>query len=86
MGSSESHVPGFNAAPRKRGKPATLTDEHVALAMHVDLIKRRDRLSDRKAIEVIVVQKLVSGSEQTLLKRYDRTKKLFAPMGRCSTK
>jgi hypothetical protein len=79
---ARDHVPGFNAAPRKRGKPATLTEQNVTLAMHVDLIKRRDGLSDRKAIEAVVAQKLVSGSEQTLLKRYNRTKKLFAAMGR----
>jgi hypothetical protein len=79
---ARDHVPGFSSPPRKRGKPATLAEENVTLAMHVDLIKRRDGLSDRKAIQVVVAQKLISGSEQTLLKRYNRTKKLYAPMVR----
>jgi hypothetical protein len=77
---ARDHVPGFSKPPRKRGKPATLTGENITLAMHVELLKRRDKLSDRKAIEAVATQKLVSGSEQALLQRYKRTKKLFAPM------
>jgi hypothetical protein len=79
---ARDHVPGFSAPPRKRGKPATLTEENVTLALHVELLKRRDGLSDRRAIETVATQKLVSGSEQALLQRYKRTKKLFAPMAR----
>jgi hypothetical protein len=79
---ARDHVPGFSAPPRKRGKPATLTDENVTLALHVELLKRRDGLSDRKAIERVATQNLVSGTGQALLQRYKRIKKLFAPMVR----
>jgi hypothetical protein len=77
---ARDHVPGFSSPPRKRGKPATLTDENVTLALHVELLKRRDGLSERKAIEAVAAQKLISGTEQALLQRYKRTKKLFVPM------
>lgn len=50
--------------------------------MHVELLKRRDGLSDRKAIKKIATQNLVSGTEQTLHQRYKRAKKQFVPMSR----
>ncbi|UPJ55228.1 hypothetical protein [Bradyrhizobium sp. 192] len=77
---ARDHVPGFSEPPRKRGKPAKLTDENISLAMHVELLKRRDGLSDRKAITMIAAQKLIPGSEQALRQRYKRTKKSFVPM------
>jgi hypothetical protein len=79
---ARDHVPGFSAPPRKRGKPAALSDDNITLAMHVELLKRRDGLTDRKAIKAVIAQKLISGTEQTLLQRYKRTKKRFAPMVR----
>jgi hypothetical protein len=77
---ARQHVPGFRGAPRKRGKPATRKPDDVSLFMHVELLKRRDVLSDRKAIQRIASQNLVSGSESALLQRYKRAKKLFRPM------
>jgi hypothetical protein len=50
--------------------------------MHVELLKRRDRFSERKAIKEIAAQNLVSGNEETLLQRYKRAKKDFLPMSR----
>jgi hypothetical protein len=79
---AREHVPGFKGAPRKRGKPATRKSDDVTLAMHVELLKRRDGLSERKAIKQIAAQKLVSGTEDTLRQRYKRSKKKFAPMAR----
>jgi hypothetical protein len=50
--------------------------------MHVELLKRRDGLPDRKAIKKIAAQNLVSGTEQTLHQQYKRAKKQFVPMSR----
>ena len=79
---ARDHVPGFRGAPRGRGKPATRKDDDITLAMHVDLFRRRDNLSDRKAIKAIAAQGLVSGSETALLQRYKRSKRQFAPLFR----
>jgi hypothetical protein len=43
-------------------------------------LKRCDGLSDRKAIKEIAARNIVSGGEQTLLKRYKRAKSAFAPI------
>jgi hypothetical protein len=77
---AREHVPGFKAAPRKRGKPAIRKPDDVTLFMHVELLRRRDGLSDRKAIQKIAEQSLVSGTESSLLQRYKRAKPLFRPM------
>lgn len=77
---ARQHVPGFRHAPRKRGKPAERKSDDVTLFMHVELLKRRDRLSERKAIQIIASQNIVSGSECALLQRYKRAKNLFRPM------
>jgi hypothetical protein len=77
---AREHVPGFKAAPRKRGAPPIHQEDNVKLAMHVELLKRRDGLSDRKAIERIASRNIVQGSVEALLGRYKRTKKAFAPM------
>ncbi|MGC2521749.1 MAG: hypothetical protein WA417_03820 [Stellaceae bacterium] len=77
---ARQHVPGFPHAPRKRGKPAERKSDDVTLFMHVELFKRRDRLSERKAIQIIANQNIVSGSEGALLQRYKRAKNLFRPM------
>jgi hypothetical protein len=73
------HVPGFRGPPRKRGAPATRKSDDVTLVMHVELLKRRDGLSDRRAVKEIAAQHIIKGSEQTLLQRYKRTKNQFAP-------
>jgi hypothetical protein len=54
---AREHVPGFRNPPRKRGKPATRDDDDVDLVMYVELMKRRDGLSERKAVNQIAVQK-----------------------------
>jgi hypothetical protein len=77
---ARQHVPGFRHPPRKRGRPAIRKPDDVALFMHVELLKRRDVLSDHQAIQKIANQNLVSGSEGALLQRYKRAKKLFRPM------
>ncbi len=79
---AQDHVPGFKGPPRKRGKPAARKSDDVTLVMHVEWLKRRNRLSDRKAIKMIAAQNVVSGTEQTLLQRYKRAKKAFEPMSR----
>jgi hypothetical protein len=77
---ARDHVPGFIGAPRGRGKPATRRADDVSLVMHVELLKRRDGLSERKAVKSIAERNLVSGSEEALLKRYKNAKPVFAPM------
>jgi hypothetical protein len=77
---ARDHVPGFRGAPRKRGKPAIRRPDDVTLFMHVELLRRRDGLSDRKAIQKIAGRKLVSGTESALLQRYKRAKPQFRPM------
>jgi len=77
---AREHVPGFRAAPRKRGKPPVHQEDNVKLALHVELLRRRDGLSDRKAIEKIASENVVQGSVEALLGRYKRTKKTFEPM------
>jgi hypothetical protein len=79
---ARDHVPGFTSPPRKRGRPPTRKSDDVTLALYVELLRRRDRLSDREAIRWIASQNLVSGTEPTLLQRYKRAKKQFAPMSR----
>lgn len=74
---AREHVPGFQRALRKRGRPPTGQSDDVALNMHVELLKRRDGLSERKAIKTIACHNLVGGTEQSLLQRYKRAKKHF---------
>lgn len=76
------HVPGFANAPRGRGKPATRKQDDVTIVMHVELLKRRDGLSERKAIKHIADGNLVPGTEEALRKRYKTAKTTFAPMAR----
>jgi hypothetical protein len=77
---ARQHVPGFAHAPRGRGKPATRKQDDVTIMMHVELLKRRDGLSERKAIKRIAEDDLVPGTETALLKRYRNAKTSFAPM------
>ncbi len=79
---AHEHVPGFSGPPRKRGKPATRKDDDIVLVMNIELLKRRDKVSDRKAIALIAARKILLGTEPTLLQRYKRAKKQFAPMSR----
>jgi hypothetical protein len=79
---AREHVPGFREPPRKRGLPAVRKFDDVTLVMHVELLKRRDGLSERKAIKMIAAQNIISGTEQTLLQRYKRAKTPFKPMSR----
>jgi hypothetical protein len=77
---AREHVPGFRGAPRRPGKPALRKADDISLVMHVELLRRRDGLSDRKAIEKIAAGKLVSGTVDALRKRYARAKEKFRPM------
>jgi hypothetical protein len=77
---AREHVPGFKGAPRKHGRPPTPKPDDVTLFMHVELLRRRDGLSDRKAIRKIAAENLASGTETALLQRYKRAKQLFKPM------
>lgn len=77
---AREHVPGFSGPPRKRGKPATRKDDDVTLILHVQLLTRREGLSERQAINKIAAQDLVSGTEEALRQRYKRTKKQFIPV------
>jgi hypothetical protein len=77
---AREHIPGFSGPPRKRGKPATRKSDDVTLVMHVELLKRRDSMSNREAIKEIAAQNLVAGTEQTLHQRYKRAKKRFEPL------
>jgi hypothetical protein len=79
---ARQHVPGFVGAPRGRGKPATRKQDDVAIVMRVELLKRRDGLSERKAIKRIAGDNLVLGTEAALLKRYKNAKTTFAPIAR----
>lgn len=76
------HMPGFVGAPRARGRPATRKQDDVTIVMYVELLKRRDGLSERKAIKRIADDNLVRGNEAALLKRYKNAKTTFAPMAR----
>jgi hypothetical protein len=76
------HVPGFVGTLRGRGRPATRKQDDVTIVMHVELLKRRDGLSERKAIKCIAGDNLVAGTEAALLKRYKNAKPTFAPMAR----
>ena len=76
------HVPGFARALRGRGRPAIRKQDDVTIVMHVELLKRRDGLSERKAIKRIADDNLVPGTEATLLKRYKNAKTTFTPMAR----
>ncbi len=77
---AREHVPGFRGPQRMRGKPAARKADDVILVMHVELLKRRDKLSERGAIHMITAQNLISGTEPTLLQRYKRAKKQFSPI------
>lgn len=77
---AREHVPGFIGAPRRRGKPASRKDDDVTLVLHLELLRRRDKLKDRPAIKSIAAQQLVAGKEETLRKRYNNVKKAFAPI------
>ena len=55
-------------------------DKTRTLALHVELLRRRDGLGDRAAIKSIAAQQLVTGKEETLRKRYKNVKKGFAPI------
>lgn len=79
---AREHVPGFKPKPQQRGRPSKRKQDDVDLALNVELLRRRDRLSDRKAIHQIASYGLVSGTEQTLLQRYKRKKKQFAVLSR----
>ena len=79
---ARQHVPGFIGAPRGRGRPDTRKQDDVTIVMHVELLKRRDGLSERKAIKRIADDNLVRGTEAALLKRYKNAKTTFAPMAR----
>ena len=79
---ARQHVPGFIGAPRGRGRPATRKQDDVTIVLHVELLKRRDGLSERKAIKRIADDNLVRGTEEALLKRYKNAKTTFAPMAR----
>jgi hypothetical protein len=79
---AREHVPGFAKPPRKRGKPPIHKDDDVTVALHIELFRRRDKLSDRRAIEKIVAEDVVPGSVEAILGRYKRKKKLFASVSR----
>jgi hypothetical protein len=79
---AREHVPGFRGPPRKRGKPATRKDDDILLVMNIELLKRRDKVSDRKAVTQIAARNILLGTEPTLLQRYKRAKKQFEPMSR----
>jgi hypothetical protein len=82
---ARQHVPGFRHAPRKRGKPAERKSDDVTLFMHVELLKRRDRLSERKAIQIIASQNIVSGSEAPFCSVINGQKTCSARCPKCST-
>jgi len=79
---ARQHVPGFCGAPPKRGRPATRQSDDYSLVMHVDLFKRRDGLSERKAIIELAKRNVIPGSEQALRQRYKRAKKHYEPIFR----
>jgi hypothetical protein len=74
------HVPGFRGEPRRRGTPARRQSDDVTLMMNVELLRRREGSSERKAIKAIVDQALLSGTEEALRKRFYRAKVKFAPL------
>jgi hypothetical protein len=76
----ESGVPGFRGEPRRRGTPARRQSDDVTLMMNVELLRRREGSSERKAIKAIVDQALLSGTEEALRKRFYRAKVKFAPL------
>jgi hypothetical protein len=77
---AREHVPGFSDPPRTRGRPATRKSDDVTLFMHVELLKRRDGLSERKAIKKIHSENVIPGTGEVILKRYNRAKPQFRPM------
>jgi hypothetical protein len=77
---ARQHLPGFKNAPRTRGRPAERKHDDISLFMHVELLRRRCGLSDRKAIQQIAAQNLVAGAEDALRKRYTNLKRPFRPI------
>ena len=74
------HVPGFRREPRQRGTPARRQSDDVTLMMNVELLRRRDGCTERKAIRAIVDEALLSGTEEALRKRFYRAKVKFAAL------
>jgi hypothetical protein len=79
---AREHVPGFRGPPRRRGRPPTRKSDDITLVLHIELVKWRENLSDRRAIKVIAGQSLVPGTEQTLRQRYKLAKAQFVPLSR----
>jgi hypothetical protein len=77
---ARQHVPGFRREPRRRGTPARRQSDDITLMMNVELLRRRDGSTERKAIKAIVDQALLSGTEEALRKRFYRAKVKFAPL------
>jgi hypothetical protein len=76
---AREHVPGFSEPKQTQGRPATRKTSDITLVMHVELLKKRDKLSERTAIEQIVSQNIVSGTVASLRRRYYRAKEKFRP-------
>jgi hypothetical protein len=66
---AERHVPGFGPPPPKRGHPMDY-DFAITLWMRVELLRRRDGLKVRAAVEKIAASKTYDKNVEALRTRY----------------
>jgi hypothetical protein len=72
---AERHVPGFKPPPQKQGRPRERVNDDITLFLLIELLKRRDGVSDRAAIKKIAARKILNGAFETLRTRYQRAKR-----------
>jgi hypothetical protein len=61
---AERHVPGFNPPRNKQGRPRERANDDLTLLLLVELLKRRDGVSDRAAIKRRVPKRIAKASER----------------------
>lgn len=77
---ANAHVPGFQPPPRRQGAPARRQQDDITMFMWAELLMRRDGINQTQAIRQLAHDQRVQGTEETLKKRYERSKKAFQPM------
>jgi len=86
---AESHVPGFMPPTAKRGHPKDY-DTDLELCMRVELLKRRNGMSVRSAVDRIAKAKIFEQNSEALRNRYREAlknkymKTLFKMFERCA--
>jgi hypothetical protein len=78
---AREHVPGLQGAPNKQGRPKKRQEDDLTLFLWVELLKRRDGLSQTAAVRRVAKEGWVDGKAETLKKRYEH---LSAPYLVCA--